>query len=296
MNEPDEGRPGGPATPPSADPAPPAASAGSGATGDDTVIETPTAAAEPAPPTPAPAPAPTPTAPAPPATVSAPTPAPAPATAPVTAAVAPSGPSYAPTGALDDDIAYDLEDLDDDDLDDLDTLDSPRWVGLATTAGAGIIGVVALQVLMALVEGLSIKDSQRFGVTDDLLHRLGYPFGSLGSTAVFFVVLGILLISLPAILGEGVNDRQYSIAGAALRTAIAVGVIIALGSLLAVRGSLHEYSAKNVAVPGYVRIQFTGFLLATLAGAALAIFSAITALARPRRRLTVPGDRRGAAP
>ena len=55
-------------------------------------------------------------------------------------------------------------------------------------------------------------------------------------------------------------------------------MIVALGSVLAVRGSLHEYSAKNVAVPGYVRVQFTSFLLATLGAAALAVFGAITAL------------------
>ena len=77
--------------------------------------------------------------------------------------------------------------------------------------------MVALQVLMALVEGFSVKDGQRFGVADDLFHRLGYPFGSLGSTAVFFLLLGVVLLALPAILGEEVTDRQYAIAGAALR-------------------------------------------------------------------------------
>jgi hypothetical protein len=45
-----------------------------------------------------------------------------------------------------------------------------------------------------------------------------------------------------------------------------------------VRGSLHEYSAKDVAVPGFVRVQFTSFLLATLASSALAIFASLAAL------------------
>jgi hypothetical protein len=59
---------------------------------------------------------------------------------------------------------------------------------------------------------------------------------------------------------------------------VVLAALVALGSLLAVRGSLHEYSAKDVAVPGYVQVQFTNFLLATLGSAALAIFGAITAL------------------
>jgi hypothetical protein len=89
-----------------------------------------------------------------------------------------SGPAF----ATDDRTAL----ADGDDFDDLE-FDTPRWVGLTTLAGAGIIGVVALQVLMAIVEGITVKEGQRFGVPDDLLHRIGYPFGSLGSTAMFFL-------------------------------------------------------------------------------------------------------------
>jgi hypothetical protein len=167
------------------------------------------------------------------------------------------------------------DDYDDDEFDDYLT---PRWVGLATASGTGIVGIVALQILLALVEGLSVKSGQRFGVPDDIVHRIGYPFGSLGSTALLFVLVAVVLLTLPAILGEEVTDRQYAIIGAALRTAVAVGVIIGLGSILAVRGSLHEYSAKSVAVPGFVRVQFTSFLLATLASAALVAAAALAAL------------------
>jgi hypothetical protein len=165
-----------------------------------------------------------------------------------------------------------------DDYDDLDDYPAPRWVALATTVGVGLIGVVALQVLFTIFEGFSIKTGERFSIPDDLIHRIGYPFGSLGSTAVFFVLLGVVLLTLPTILGEEVTDRQYAFAGAALRTAIALGIIIGLGSLLAVRGSLHEYSAKNVTVPLYVKVQFTNFLLATLAAAAVTVYGAIAAL------------------
>ena len=131
---------------------------------------------------------------------------------------------------------------------------------------------------MAFVEAFSLKANQRFGVPDDLFHRIGYPFGSLGSTAMFFLLLAAVLLALPAILGEDLSDRQYAIGGAALKTAVVLGVIVALGSVLAVRGSLHEYSAKDVVVPGFVRVQFTSFLLATLASAALAVFGSLAAL------------------
>ncbi len=263
MTEPDEDRPGGQDTPPSAEPAPatsPAAGPGTEAKANDTAVVPAVSAPPPAPP------------PAPPA-APAPPPAPAPVATPAPAPVA-ATPTPAPVQA-----AAAPEVLDDEDDDEYDDYLTPRWVSLATVAGVGLIGVVALQVLLSLVEGLSLKESQKFGVPDDLLHRLGYPFGSLGSTAVFFVLLGIILLALPAILGEEVTDRQYSIAGAAMRTAVVVGVIIGLGSLMAVRGSLHEYSAKSVPVPGYVQIQFVSFLLATTGAVVVTVFGAITALA-----------------
>ena len=266
MTEPEEGRPGGPETPPSANPAPPAASSEPEVKGDDTVTlpASPPAPAEPTPPPVAAAPAaPPPAAP--------PTPAPAPASP---APVPVPAPSTAPAPVTPAPVAT----LPSDGYDELDDYIAPRWVALATTAGVGLIGVVALQVLLTLVEGLSIKEGQRFSIPDDLIHRIGYPFGALGSTAVFFLLLGVVLLALPIVLGEEVTDRQYSIAGAAMKTVIVLAVIIGLGSLLAVRGSLHEYSAKNVAVPGYVKVQFTNFLLATLASSALAVYGALAAL------------------
>jgi len=57
-----------------------------------------------------------------------------------------------------------------------------------------------------------------------------------------------------------------------------MGVLVALGSLLAVRANLHEYAAKGVPVPAYVRVQFTNFLLGSLGAAALALFGSITAM------------------
>jgi hypothetical protein len=151
-------------------------------------------------------------------------------------------------------------------------------VSLVATLGIGMIAIVAVQVLASLVEGLTLKSGQRVGVPDDLLHRLGYPFGGLGTTALVILVIGVAMVSLPSLLGELLSEGQDRLVGLSLVLAIVIGVIVAIGSLLAVRANLHEYAAKNVAVPTYVRVQFTNFLLGSLGAAALALFGAIAAM------------------
>jgi hypothetical protein len=174
----------------------------------------------------------------------------------------------------------------DDELDEY--LDAPltRWPSLLATIGTALIGIVTVQVLTSLVEGLSLDSGQRVQIPDDLFHRLGYPFGGLGATALVFLVLGVVLVSMPSVLDELLSESQDRVVGVALIVAVAMGVIIAIGSLLAVRANLHEYAAKNVPVPTYVRVQFTNFLLGSLGAAALALFGAISAMnERSRERL-----------
>lgn len=176
-------------------------------------------------------------------------------------------------------------DADDDDDEYLDVPVS-RWPSLLATIGTALIGIVTVQVVTSLVEGLSLKSEQRVQIPDDLFHRLGYPFGGLGATALVFLVLGVVLVSMPSVLDELLSESQDRVVGAALIVAVAMGVIIAVGSLLAVRANLHEYAAKNVPVPTYVRVQFTNFLLGSLGAAALALFGAISAMnERSRERL-----------
>lgn len=181
------------------------------------------------------------------------------------------------------------DDLADDYVDELDEyLDAPasRWASLLATIGTALIGIVTVQVLASLVEGLSLKSEQRVQIPDDLFHRIGYPFGGLGATALVFLVLGVVLVSMPSVLDELLSEAQDRVVGLALVVAIVMGVIIAIGSLLAVRANLHEYAAKNVPVPTYVRVQFTNFLLGSLGAAALALFGAIAAMnERNRQRL-----------
>ena len=165
-------------------------------------------------------------------------------------------------------------------------LDAPasRWVSLMATIGTALIGIVTVQVLTSLIEGMSLKSGQRVQVPDDLFHRLGYPFGGLGATALVFLVLGVVLVSMPSVLDELLSEAQDRVVGAALIVAVVMGVMIAIGSLLAVRANLHEYAAKNVPVPTYVRVQFTNFLLGSLGAAALALFAAIAAMNERNRQ------------
>ena len=177
------------------------------------------------------------------------------------------------------------DDLADDGYDDYDEPAS-RWASLLATIGTALIGIVTVQVLASIVEGLTLKSGQRVGVPDDLFHRLGYPFGGLGATALVFLVLGVVLVSMPSVLDELLSESQERVVGVALVVATVMGVAIAIGSLLAVRANLHEYAAKSVPVPSYVRVQFTNFLLGSLGAAALTLFGSIASMnERGRERL-----------
>ena len=200
---------------------------------------------------------------------------PPPAQRPAAAPPARTRPTPPPPPAYSD-VDSDVDDYDDGEYYD----DEPisRWASLLATLGTALIGIVTIQVLASLVEGLTLKKGERVQIPDDLLHRLGYPFGGLGSTALIFLVLGVVLVALPSLLDEVLSASQDRLVGVALIVAIVMGVIIALGSLLAVRANLHEYAAKGVPVPSYVRVQFTNFLLGALGAAALALFGAITAM------------------
>lgn len=174
----------------------------------------------------------------------------------------------------------------DDDLEEYLDLPASRWASLLATIGTALIGIVSVQVITSVVEGITLRSEQRVGVADDLFHRLGYPFGGLGLTALVFLVLGVVLVSMPSVLDELLSEAQDRVVGAALVVAVVMGVLIAVGSLLAVRANLHEYAAKSVPVPTYVRVQFTNFLLGSLGAAALVLFAAITSMnGRSRQQL-----------
>jgi len=184
----------------------------------------------------------------------------------------------------DDYDEYDEYDDYDDEVDD-GYSEPSRWVTLLTTIGMAMIGIVSVQVIASVIQGLTIRTGERLGqgLRDDLFHRLGYPFDNLGSTALLFLVVGVVLLALPSALDEYVAERQDRAVGLMLKLAIAIAVIVAIGSVLAVRATLHNYSANNVRVPTSVRIQFTTFLLGALGASALALYAAISALGQRAR-------------
>lgn len=179
-----------------------------------------------------------------------------------------------------DDIADPDDDFDDELLDDV----PARWVSLATVLGASLVAVIALQVLFALVEGFTYGAGEPIAdVSTDLLHRLGFPFANLGTAALLFLVVGLVLLSLPAYFEEATTESQDRLARLAVGLATAVAVTLALGSLLAVRANFHSFSERGTSVPGYVVVQYISFLIGNLGTAVAAVYAAVQVMSLRER-------------
>ncbi len=166
--------------------------------------------------------------------------------------------------------------------DDTATLDAasvpPRWVGFFNSIGLGLTVVLTAQVLAAIAEGMALKRTEPQGLEGDIFHRLGYAFSSLGGTALLFLVVAVVLVSLPVVLKARTTNRQETMAAVTLGLAVVMAIIVGIGSILTVRYNLHLYSASKRSVPSFVRIQLVFFLLGALGTAAVALFAALSAL------------------
>jgi hypothetical protein len=166
-----------------------------------------------------------------------------------------------------------------------------RWVAFVTSIGLGLTAVLTAQVLAAIAEGMALKRTEPQGLPVDIWHRIGYAFSSLGGTALLFLVVAVVLVTLPVILEAHTSDRQETIAAVALGLAVVMAIVIGVGSILTVRYNLHLYSASKRPVPSFVRIQLVFFLLGALGTAAVALFGALTALGlRDRKAEPAPAD------
>ena len=155
------------------------------------------------------------------------------------------------------------------------------------TLGIAVVAVVTAQVLTAVIEGFAARASalEPNGIETDLFHRLGFPFGSLGAPAVLFLIVGIALIAVPILLGDETSSLHDRLATIALLVVIAMAVVIALGSLLAVRYQLYQFTSQGVDPPPYARLGFGVYLLGALGAAAVAVFGALATFnSRKRRR------------
>ena len=165
-----------------------------------------------------------------------------------------------------------------DGADDVEEEAAPRWVSFLTSIGVGLTVVLTAQVLAAIAEGMALKRTEPQGLAGDIFHRIGYAFSSLGGTALLFLVVAVVLVSLPVILGARTTQRHETMSAIALGLAVVMSIVIAVGSILTVRYNLHLYSASKRSVPAFVRIQLVFFLLGALGTAAIALFAALSAL------------------
>src|SRR5438874_12994616 len=154
----------------------------------------------------------------------------------------------------------------------------PRWVGMVTSLGLGLAVVVTAQVLAAIAEGMSLKRTEPQGLPGDTFHRIGYAFSSLGASALLFLVLAVVLVSLPAFLSTRTSDRQETLAAAGLGLSVVMAVVVAIGSILTVRYNLHLYSVSHRSVPAFVRLHLLFFLLGALGTSGLAVFWSLSGL------------------
>ncbi|MFN2608673.1 MAG: hypothetical protein ABR511_12420 [Acidimicrobiales bacterium] len=162
----------------------------------------------------------------------------------------------------------------------MDEVASSRWVSMATIVGALLVILVALQLAGAIYEGLfTYHANEPEGVaTGDLLHRLGYPFSALGTSTLVFLVLGVVLLALAAYLEDAATDSQERLWSLGLVLGAISAVVLALGSLLAVRSNFHVYSENGRSVPTYVILRYITFLVGNLGTSVVAFYAAVQAM------------------
>lgn len=114
---------------------------------------------------------------------------------------------------------------------------------LCTTAGSGIIAVASLRMLLALANGV-VAPSPTGTAKLDVVNRIGGAFTRLGLFHGLALIVGVLLIALPPMLGDGDSDRHDSRAATLLGVAGGAAIAGILGGLLGVRAQLHGIHAS----------------------------------------------------
>jgi len=145
-----------------------------------------------------------------------------------------------------------------------------RWVGLATNLGAALVGVVAVQAVGALMQGLFSHE----GPADDVFHRIGYGFERLGIGSTLTLGLALVLISLPLVTGRAVGRAHEQTATMALKFITALSVLVGLGMIMAVRYELALDTTRGQATPVYGRLGLMISLLGVVGTAAVVGFGA----------------------
>ena len=169
-----------------------------------------------------------------------------------------------------------------------------QWSGWLVTLGLALITLEALAMLLTIAQGLSLHRTGAGSFNGDLLHRLGIAASrSLGVAQSLTVVVGVVLVSLPTAIGRPPSRRYEGRRTLALYGAIAVAVLIGIGTALGVRAELHLDRLQQQSTTPFRRWALATDVVGTLGVALVAFLGALAAL--PDRRGQANGQLASAA-
>jgi hypothetical protein len=162
-----------------------------------------------------------------------------------------------------------------------------RWAALAVNAGVAVAVVQALFVLLTIVQGLSLR-AKADNFPSDVFHRIGIAFStSVNIPNGLALVVAVFLVTVPsfmpasALAGSGGDgaERLRSRRVATLVIVDVVAAVIAAGTILGVRASLHaDKVAPNGRVTPYQRWELAAYLGGTLGTALVAFLLSMAAM------------------
>lgn len=179
---------------------------------------------------------------------------------------------------------YDDNDDDDNDDDDFDGAGSStgftRVFGqsgafskLCSASGAGllIIGSVRLLVML-MTSAIATKDEF------DVIHRIGLGFNDIGSSFGLLFLLGIVLISLPTVIGDDQSEHYDSRAATLLGIAALACLLGVVGGIIGVRSTIQQLNAQEISVDNADWTNFIHTLLSTTGVSLVALLAAVRAI------------------
>jgi len=151
------------------------------------------------------------------------------------------------------------------------------WLRAAVIGSFALNAVVLLQVVGAVAQGLALPARGADGLPGDTWHRIGFAFlGNVGLAGVVTLFVAVLLgavprlVDAPADAALAVERRRRT----AMVTATALAAVVFLGSLLAWRARLHQFSVADQVVPAYQRWALFSYLAGNLTMAMVVVAAA----------------------
>ena len=162
-----------------------------------------------------------------------------------------------------------------------------RWVGVAVNAGIAVAVVQALFVLLTIVQGLSLRPKAD-NFPSDVFHRIGIAFStSVNIPSGLALLVAVFLVTVPSFMPPTATASSGTTGVERLRTrrvatlviVDVVAAVIAAGTILGVRASLHAAKvAPNGRVTPYQRWELAAYLGGTLGTALVAFLVSMAAM------------------